>query len=78
MPGGPDEGPRLHELLTQMAEADRLAEELLAEIVPRPSPSQYPALRQEVARFTGSLASVSRVRALMDSLEVGRLLSTSQ
>ena len=37
--------------------------------VPRPEPSQYPAIEADLQRFATSLGSVSRITALLDHLE---------
>lgn len=73
LPLGPDESHSIAALEEQAAGLRARAEELRAQTVPRPQPSQYPALQQELARFMHNLGSVQRIAALLHALQV-RLL----
>ena len=70
LPGGPDEGPRILQLQAEVSEGEAAAGELTSRIVPRPTPSQYLALRQELAQFTAGLGSPQRVKTLVIGLKV--------
>ena len=74
LPLGPDESRSIAALEERAAALRAKAEELRAQTVPRPQPSQYPALQQELARFMLNLGSVQRIAALLQALQVWRLL----
>ncbi|GLI68780.1 hypothetical protein VaNZ11_013272, partial [Volvox africanus] len=65
LPGGPSEAAHLDELMQVRAEVVSQAEATAARCVPRPQPSSYASLQQEVASFAASLAALPRVLALM-------------
>ncbi len=70
LPLGPDESHSIAVLEERAAAMRARAEELRAQTVPRPQPSQYPALQQELARFMHNLGSVQRIAALLQALQV--------
>ena len=70
LPLGPDESHSIAALEQRAAALRARAEELRAQTVPRPQPSQYPALQQELARFMHNLGSVQRIAALLQALQV--------
>lgn len=70
LPLGPDESHSIVALEERAAALRARAEELRAQTVPRPQPSQYPALQQELARFMHNLGSVQRIAALLQALQV--------
>lgn len=70
LPGGPDESPKIKQLVDSLARTEEAAEKLAAKVVPRPSPPQFPALQAEIQRFAEGLCSFSRTTALMHGLQV--------
>jgi midasin len=73
VPGGLDGLPQLQQLLAERASLAAQLRHLRTRCVPRPEPPQYQHLQQEVAAFSGGMASTRRL------LEVGRsLLHTAQ
>lgn len=77
MPLGPDESHSIAALEERAAALRARAEDLRAQTVPRPQPSQYPALQQELALFMDSLGSVPRIAALLQALQVRTFAAVS-
>ncbi|KAG2499138.1 hypothetical protein HYH03_002721 [Edaphochlamys debaryana] len=71
LPGGPSEAPHLERLAAARDGALAAAEAAATRCVPRPQPSQYPALQAEVADFAAGLAAPRRVLALAAALGGG-------
>lgn len=70
LPGGPDESSRIARVKLVLEQHCSKAAALEAKSVPRPIPSQYLALCEEVTRFTSAIGSVNRIMALMRRLQV--------
>lgn len=76
--GGPDENGRIAALEGQASGLREQAERLKHRCTPRPTPSQYLALQEEVVRFAGGLCAVPRVVEMVSGLSAGGAAAAGQ
>lgn len=68
-----DETPKIQSLQIRESQLEKEIAELAARAVPRPTPSQYLRLREDVVRFGNAFGSQARLLGLVKQLEVSRL-----
>lgn len=75
LPGGPDEAPRIQVLQTEILQSVESVEELEGKLVPRPVPSQFPALQTDIQRFRDMHAEAGRILDLLGRLQVSGIVT---
>lgn len=68
LPAGPDQSVAIEDLESLVSQLERKAEELESQCTPRPTPSLYFALREDVLRFMSGFVDVEHTVALINSV----------
>jgi len=68
LPAGPDQSAAIEDLESSMSQLEKKGEELESQCTPRPTPSLYFALREDILRFMSGFVDVEHLVVLINSM----------